>query len=255
MKRYSFKLISACALALLFSVAANPQLRAGQNSVPPGAMNQRAELRVSFDADNIQSETSVNTGKTGFNAFYGEGLKGRGLYLGTKPAGESTALASAPRFSAKGLFSKGASIMFWIKPDFDYWAPKDKKLGDLLSVLDSKGKPVISIGIIPWAIICSVKDKYTDSLFSVENRAVDLLYRDEWHHIALVVDPNGLSKIFIDGMLYSPSDIGLGGDKTRRTVKLNAADLSDADTIILGNTNNAPRDCALDEVSVLSRSV
>ncbi|MEI6420935.1 MAG: LamG-like jellyroll fold domain-containing protein [Lentisphaerota bacterium] len=227
----------------------------GQNSAQSGEKSLRDELKLTFDTDDALKGTMVSKDKTAVNAFYGEGLNGRGLYLGTKPLGESTALTSSPRFSAKGLFSKGASIMFWIKPDFDYWAPKGKRLGDLLRVLNSKGEPIIRIGLLDWGIRATVKDKYADSAFYLENREVGSVYRGEWHHVALVVDPNGLSKLFLDGMLYSPSDLQLAFSKTRNSIKLNAPDLSDADTFILGSAKNTPIDCALDEVSVLSRPV
>ena len=225
-----------------------------QNSAAHEKVSLHDELKITFDADKTQSNDFAGKGNAGFNGFYGEGFKGRGLYLGTKPV-DGIALTSSPRFPAKGFFAKGASIMFWIKPDFDYWAPKNKRLGDLLSVLNSKGKPIIRISLLEWGIRCEVKDKYADSTFYFENREVGSLYRGEWHHVALVVEPNGLSKLFLDGMLYSPSDLQLAFSKTRLSIKLNAPDLSDADTFILGSENNMPRDCALDEISVLSRSV
>ena len=226
-----------------------------QNSAPNGENSLSDELKLTFDKDDALSETFDGKGKNAVNAFYCEGLKGRGLYLGTKPLGESTPFTSFPRFSAKGFFSKGVSIMFWIKPDFDYWTPKGKRLGDLLSVLNSKGKPIIRISLLDWGIRATVKDKYADSAYYLENREVGSLYRSEWHHVALVVEPNGLSKLFLDGMLYSPSDLQLAFSKTRHSIKLNAPDLSDADTFILGSGNNMPIDCAIDEVSVLSRPV
>lgn len=226
-----------------------------QGGAASGEKGVRNDLSVTFDAGETASELLISKEKPGVDACYGDGLKGRGLYLGEKPKGESLTLKSLPRFSARGLFSTGASVMFWIKPDFDYWNPKGKKLGDILSVLDGNGKPILRVHLFEWGIRGEVKDKYADTLFYVENRAVSPLYRGEWHHVALVVDPNGLSKLFLDGMLYSPSDLQLAFSKDRLAIKLNAADLSGADTVLLGSGDAMPRDCALDEVAVLSRPV
>lgn len=227
--------------------------------IPNGIKNTKNDFDLSFDKDTAENRSSANTGDTALKEFYCSGLVGRGLSLGPNSNGKT---ASFPRYSAKGMLSKGASVMFWIKPDFDYWAPKGKRLGDFLSILDSKAKPVIRMSLNDWSIRGEVKDQYTDSLFYFENRAVGSLGRGDWHHVALIVDPSGLSKLYLDGMLYSPTDIsmafsatGSGAPEPRMSMKRNAADLSDADTIVIGSLDNSPRDCALDEISVVSHPV
>ncbi len=228
-----------------------PNETISQNSSPTGVKKMHDELHLTFDNNDIKTNPPT--------IHSGTGLKGRGLYLGALSSAEQN---QSPRYPAKGMLSKGAGVMFWIKPDFDYWAPKGKRLGDILSVLDSKGQPIIRLSLNDWSVRAEVKDRYTDSLFYFENRAVGSLGRGDWHHVALVVDPNGMSKLYLDGMLYSPTDIsmafstnGSGSPEPRSSMKPNAFDLSDADSIVVGSLDNAPRDCTLDEVTVASHPV
>ncbi len=212
------------------------------------------DIHISFDA-----VSSTGSADSASQAFYGDGLTGTALYLGTQPAGASVA-APTPIVAVKAPFSKGASIVFWMKTEFDFWAPQGHRLGDILSIVDSSGKPVIRLSLNDWSVRGEVKDRYTDALFTIENRSVGYIGRNEWHHIAMVVEPNGPSKLYLDGMLYSASDIsmsfsGIGAPEPRMSFKKNAADISGAETIIIGSADKSPRDCALDDVAILPRAL
>lgn len=150
-------------------------------------------------------------------------------------------------FPAKELFSGGSgTLMFWFKPNWNGKLQNYKNFISypLFSGLDANGKNKVYIFMWNWLRADLARDEGKESM-SVNNHIRSAIYEGDWTHICLVWNKQKTTKLFVNGISYSPS-----------YAKIKDIDLSSITEICLGKqglNRSQTADSTFDELKIYKR--
>ncbi len=244
---YSYNLdieVSSCRIEPLAADAA---------ALPASAGGAAPDFYAGFDGTTEASSPAgagVRPGKDSVLSFV-DGVKGKALFVGNAAQAGADGKKAAPllQYEAGALFGgHGGTISFWFQPNRDGMADRGWRF--LFTGQGADGKTKLNIWLWEWLRVDLPRKEMAP--VTINRRMRDYAFKGDWIHVALVWEPSGWTRLYVDGLPYRHA-----GSAWELTSRFTDLDLGSLARFCVGSGTDIPAernaDGALDELKIYRR--